>query len=94
MINLIALISSSILIQLINCFPDPRIPPAPNKNGGNIFFKAPPSLLKTIPVLILTVLIPASSADLVEFSHSTQTSGKNPLPDSEFSSKSSSFLSP
>ena len=90
----IAPTSSSRLIQLIHCRPDPKRPPSPNLNSGSIFAQRAALRRSTIPVRRCTTRRPAASAGAVLASHARDDVGEEPGARRRVSSSSSSPRSP
>ena len=57
--------SSSRVIQLHHCRPEPNRPPSPSRNSGSSLGRAPPSAVKTTPVRMVATRMPASAAGAV-----------------------------
>lgn len=72
--------SSSRLIQLHHCRPEPMRPPRPSLNSGSNLASAPPWGLSTMPVRRCATRMPASSAGAVAASQSRHTSARKSCP--------------
>ena len=77
---MIAPTSSSSVIHDIHCLPEPMRPPTPSLNGSSIRFSAPPCSASTMPLRIVTVRMPASTAGCVSASQASTTSARKSLP--------------
>src|SRR5690606_35793346 len=53
--------TSSMVIQLHHCFPEPMRPPTPSRKRGRSLASAPPPGARTMPVRIVATRIPASA---------------------------------
>jgi len=62
------------------CRPDPTGPPAPNRNGGSICGRAPPSRSSTRPVRMATTRVRSLAARAASVSHWTHTPARKSEP--------------